>query len=148
MRSVTLALALSTALLAGCASSAADKSTSPDKQDSIEADWRAAVAKELGNEDFDFLSLQNQAAVDCQRPETKDWIPTLALTGELSTTEVTLIGLQHACPAVADAFEAAVATVEAAEDPLDLVCGPDAELGADDQLKADMVCEAVRGKKG
>ena len=127
--------------LAACsdASAEADGRTTEER---AAAAWRADVEEALGAEVVDLDALAQQAAADCQRTDTAAWIPTLALSGDLvtSTTEVTRIGLEHACPTVADAFEAALAAVEAADDPLDLVCGPDAELAGEDALKAEMVC--------
>jgi hypothetical protein len=141
MRLRILAALLLLPVLAACsdASAEADHSTAEEK---LAAGWRADVEEALGTEVVDFDAIAQQAATDCQRTDTGAWIPTLALSGELSTsaTEVTRIGLEHACPSVADAFEAALAAVESTEDPLDLVCGPDAELGGEDALKADLVC--------
>lgn len=141
MRLRILAVLLLLPTLAACsdASAEADATSAEEKAQTA---WRAEVQEALGTEVVDLDAIAQQAALDCQRTDTAAWIPTLALSGDLETsaTDVTRIGLEHACPSVADAFEAALAAVEAADDPLDLVCGPDAELSGEDALKADLVC--------
>ncbi|MCP3421880.1 hypothetical protein [Nocardioides pinisoli] len=104
------------------------------------ADWQAALEAELGTDTFDFAALQQAAAADCVRTDAGDWAVELALSGDLSTSALTRIGLEHACGDVVPAFDEAVATVERAADPLELVCGPDAELSAEAALSADLVC--------
>lgn len=104
------------------------------------ADWRAAVEDELGTDTFDFAALQQTAAADCVRTDTADWTVELAMSGDLSTSALTRIGLEHACSDVVAAFDEAVAAVEQAADPLDLVCGPGVELSAEAALSADLVC--------
>ena len=117
---------------------AAAEST-PDDDEGL-ADWRAAVEDELGTDTFDFAALQQSAAADCVRTDAADWTVELALSGDLSTSGLTRIGLEHACSDVVAAFDEAVATVEQATDPLDLVCGPGVELSAEAALSADLVC--------
>ncbi|MGF9753961.1 hypothetical protein AAII07_02070 [Microvirga sp. 0TCS3.31] len=104
------------------------------------ADWESALEDELGTGTFDFATLRQTAAADCVRTDAGDWTVELALSGDLSTSTLTRIGLEHACPDVVAAFDEAVATVEQAVDPLDLVCGPDVELSAEAALSADLVC--------
>lgn len=104
------------------------------------ADWQAALEAELGTDTFDFASMQQAAAADCVRTDAGDWAVELALSGDLSTSALTRIGLEHACGDAVPAFDEAVATVERAADPLELVCGPDAELSAEAALSADLVC--------
>jgi hypothetical protein len=116
---------------AGAASRAGDEAL---------ADWEAALADELGTGTFDFAALRQAAAADCVRTDATDWTVELALSGDLSTSSLTRIGLEHACADVVPAFDEAVATVEQAADPLDLVCGPDVELSGEAALSADLVC--------
>lgn len=104
------------------------------------ADWQSALEGELGTDTFDFAALQQAAAADCVRTDAGDWAVELALSGDLSTSALTRIGLEHACSDVVPAFDEAVATVERAADPLELVCGPDADLSAEAALSADLVC--------
>jgi hypothetical protein len=104
------------------------------------ADWRAALEEELGTDTFDFAALQQAAAADCTRTDAAAWTVELALSGDLSTSALTRVGLEHACADVVPAFDEAVAAVEQAADPLDLVCGPDVELPAEAALTADLVC--------
>jgi hypothetical protein len=109
-------------------------------EDEALADWEAALADELGTGTFDFAALRQAAAADCVRTDAADWTVELALSGDLSTSTLTRIGLEHACADVVPAFDEAVATVEQAADPLDLVCGPDVELSGEAALSADLVC--------
>lgn len=104
------------------------------------ADWRAALEDELGTDAFDFAALQQTAAADCVRTDAGDWTVELALSGDLSTSALTRIGLEHACSDVVAAFDEAVAAVDRAADPLELVCGPHVELSAEAALSADLVC--------
>ena len=104
------------------------------------ADWRTALEDELGTDTFDFAALQQTAAADCVRTDAGDWTVELALSGDLSTSALTRIGLEHACSDVVAAFDEAVVAVEQAADPLELVCGPDVELSAEAALSADLVC--------
>jgi hypothetical protein len=104
------------------------------------ADWRTALEDELGTDTFDFAALQQTAAADCVRTDAGDWTVELALSGDLSTSTLTRIGLEHACSDVVAAFDEAVVAVEQAADPLELVCGPDVELSAEAALSADLVC--------
>lgn len=108
--------------------------------DEVLADWRAALEDELGTDTFDFAALQQAAAADCVRTDAGDWAVELALSGDLSTSALTRIGLEHACGDVVRAFDEAVTIVEQAADPLELVCGPDVELSAEAALSADLVC--------
>jgi hypothetical protein len=143
MRLRILAALLLLPALAGCSDASAE-ADGRSAEERAEAAWRADVEEALGTDVVDLDAIARQAAIDCQRTETSAWLPTLALSGDLATsaTEVTRLGLEHACPSVADAYEAALAAVEAADDPLDLVCGPDAELDGEDALKAELVCAA------
>jgi hypothetical protein len=104
------------------------------------ADWESALEEELGTGTFDFAALRQAAAADCVRTDAGDWTVELALSGDLSTSTLTRIGLEHSCADVVPAFDEAVATVEQAADPLDLVCGPGVELSAEAALSADLVC--------
>ncbi|GAB3026472.1 hypothetical protein GCM10011376_13050 [Nocardioides flavus (ex Wang et al. 2016)] len=104
------------------------------------AEWRAALEDELDTDTFDFAALQQSAAADCARTDAASWTVELALSGDLSTSDLTRIGLEHACAEVVPAFDEAVAAVEQAADPLELVCGPGVELPAEAALSADLVC--------
>lgn len=144
MRALVLALALLVPALAGCSGGeAATPSASSNvvEEDAAEtAEWRAAVEEHLGTDVFDFLALQQAAALDCQRTDASSWSVELALSGDVSTSALTRIGLEHACGDVVEAFDAGLAAVEQADDPLGLVCGPDVRLSSEDALKADLVC--------
>lgn len=113
---------------------------SVQREDAEVAEWRTAVADELGTDAFDFLALQQAAAVDCQRTQASAWTVELALSGDVSTSALTRIGLEQACADVVPAFDEGLATVEQADDPLDLVCGPGVRLSSQDSLRADLVC--------
>jgi hypothetical protein len=114
--------------------------TASRAEDEALADWQSALEDELGTGTFDFATLRQTATADCVRTDVRDWTVELALSGDLSTSSLTRIGLEHACADVVPAFDEAVATVEQAADPLDLVCGPDVELSAEAALSADLVC--------
>ena len=141
MSSHLLAVLLTFPALTACAGASADEETATDTE-RAEAAWRTDVEEALGTGTFDFEAIAGQAAADCQRTTPAAWIPTLAMSGDLSTAtvDVTRIGLQHACPEVAEAFDAALGEVESAPDPLDLVCGDGVRLEGEDALKADLVC--------
>jgi hypothetical protein len=141
--SALLAVLLLPALAAcGSGAGATTEASGPASraEDAALADWEAALADELGTGTFDFAALRQTAAADCVRTDAGDWTVELALSGDLSTSSLTRIGLEHACADVVPAFDEAVATVEQAADPLDLVCGPDVELSAEAALSADLVC--------
>ena len=145
MRALALLLVLLAPALAACSgggeATPAKAEAAAHEEDQAVADWRAAVEDELGTDTFDFAALQQTAAADCVRTDAGDWTVELALSGDLSTSSLTRIGLEHACADVVPAFDEAVATVEQAADPLDLVCGPDIELSAEAALSADLVCD-------
>jgi hypothetical protein len=124
----------------GADATAGASGTTPRAEDEALADWESALEDELGTGTFDFAALRQAATADCVRTDAGDWTVELALSGDLSTSSLTRIGLEHACPDVVPAFDEAVATVEQAADPLDLVCGPDVELSAEAALSADLVC--------
>lgn len=146
LRSLALAVLLVPALAAcsggdgdaGQGSGTASQASQSESQEA--AEWRAALEEELGTDTFDFAALQQAAAADCARTDAAAWTVELALSGDLSTSALTRVGLEHACADVVPAFDAAVATVEQAADPLDLVCGPGVELPAEAALTADLVC--------
>jgi hypothetical protein len=144
MRAFVLALALLVPAVAGCSEGEAAAPAASDnvvEGDAAEtAEWRAAVEEHLGTDVFDFLALQQAAALDCQRTDESSWSVELALSGDVSTSALTRIGLEHACADVVEAFDAGLAAVERADDPLDLVCGPGVRLSSEDALKADLVC--------
>lgn len=147
MRALVLALALLAPALAGCsggeaATPAASSSNVVEEDAAATAEWRTDVEEHLGTDVFDFLALQQAAALDCQRTDASSWSVDLALSGDVSTSALTRIGLEHACADVVEAFDAGLAAVERADDPLDLVCGPDVRLSSEDALKADLVCAA------
>jgi hypothetical protein len=121
------------------ATTEASSTASGAEQEAL-ADWESALEGELGTGTFDFAALRQAAAADCVRTDAGDWTVELALSGDLSTSTLTRIGLQHACAEVVPAFDEAVDTVEQAADPLDLVCGPEVELSAEAALSADLVC--------
>jgi hypothetical protein len=142
LRRALLAVLLLPALAAcgGGADATTEASGTASRTDAALADWESALADELGTGTFDFAALRQAAAADCVRTDAGDWTVELALSGDLSTSTLTRIGLEHACADVVPAFDEAVATVEQAADPLDLVCGPDVELSAEAALSADLVC--------
>jgi hypothetical protein len=147
MRALVLALALLVPALSACSGGDASASGQDgavrevaQKEDEATAAWRAAVADELGTDAFDFAALQANAAVDCQRTDAAAWGVHLALSGDTATSALTRIGLEHACSDVVPAFDKGVTAVEGAADPLDLVCGPGADLSSEDALKAEIVC--------
>ena len=144
MRALALALVLLAPTLAACSgggdTAPARAETSAHQEDEHVAEWRAAIEDELGTDTFDFASLQQEAAVDCLRTDAGSWTVDLALSGDVATSALARIGLEHACPDVVPAFDEAVAAVEGATDPLDLVCGPGVELGSEDALRAELVC--------
>lgn len=146
MRALVLALALLVPALAGCAGGEAAtpviSGNVVEEDAAATAEWRADVEGHLGTDVFDFLALQQAAALDCQRTDASSWSVELALSGNVSTSALTRIGLEHACADVVEAFDAGLAAVEQADDPLDLVCGPDVRLSSQDALKADLVCGA------
>ncbi|KRE95528.1 hypothetical protein ASG76_07780 [Nocardioides sp. Soil774] len=144
MRALLPALALVLTALSACsaeAEEAPEQSANPvQREDATAAEWRADLAAELGTDAFDFLALQQAAAVDCQRTDAGAWAVELALSGDVSTSALTRIGLEHACADVVAAFDEGLAAVEQAGDPLDLVCGPGVRLSSQDRLRADLVC--------
>ncbi|NPD04881.1 hypothetical protein HN031_09330 [Nocardioides sp. zg-1308] len=144
MRALALALALIVPALAACSGGDEDPSGAASavahEEDQALAEWRSAVEAELGSDSFDFASIQQDAAVDCLRTDSSAWTVELALSGDVATSGLTRVGLEHACGDVVPAFDEALAAVEAAADPLELVCGPDVELSAEDSLKAELVC--------
>ena len=143
LRSLVLAVLLVPAL-AACSGGTDDGSSTGDggapSEDAALVEWRTAIEDELGSDTFDFAALQQSAATDCLRTTAGDWTVELALSGDLSTSDLTRVGLEHACADVVPAFDEAVAAVEAATDPLDLVCGPGVELAGEAALSADLVC--------
>lgn len=141
MRFHLIAALLALPTLTACSGASADEEAGADAE-RVAASWQAEVEETLGTTTVDFEAVTRQAAADCRRTSAAAWVPTLVMSGDLSTasTEVTRIGLEHACPEVAEAFDAAVAEVEVAGDPLELVCGPDAVLEGEDALKAELVC--------
>ena len=129
--------------LAACSDGAADAApgaTAAAQEERALAAWQADVEAELGADTFDFAALQQAAGVDCQRTDAQSWTVGLALSGDVSTSALTRIGLEHACADVLPAFDEAIAAVQGASDPLALVCGPGVELGAEDALAADLAC--------
>lgn len=145
LRSLVLAVLLVPALAAcsggdGAGEAGGTASQASQSESQEVAAWRAALEEELGTDTFDFAALQQAAAADCARTDAAAWTVELALSGDLSTSDLTRVGLEHACADVVPAFDEAVATVEQAADPLDLVCGPGVELPAEAALTADLVC--------
>jgi hypothetical protein len=144
MRALALSVVLLAPALAACSGSDAGADAKAEtvarQEDERVAAWRTAVEDELGSDGFDLATLQQDAARDCLRTDVSAWTVELALSGDVSTSTLTRIGLEHACPDVVPAFDEAVAAVAGAADPLDLVCGPGVELGSEDALKADLVC--------
>ena len=144
MRALALLLVLLAPALAACSgggeATPAKAEAAAHEEDQAVADWRAAVEDELGTDTFDFEALRQGAAVDCLRTDVRSWTVELALSGDVATSGLARIGLEHACADVVPAFDEAVTTVEEAADPLDLVCGPGVELSSEDALRADLVC--------
>ena len=143
MRAFALLLVLLLTALTACSgeddAAPAAQNVSQEEDEAV-AEWRRAVAAELGTDTFDFASIQQSAAVDCLRTDATAWTVELALSGDVATSGLTRVGLQHACADVVPAFEEAVASVERAADPLDLVCGPGVELTSEDALRAELAC--------
>ena len=144
MRLLAALLVLFSPALAACSGSAVDAraeaaSTAADDEARALAQWRADVEAELGADTFDFDALRQAAVVDCTR-DAQSWTVGLALSGDVSTSALTRVGLEHACPDVVPAFDEAVAAVEQAGDPLDLVCGPGVELASEHALTAELAC--------
>ena len=144
MRALLPALALVLTTLSACSAEAGEAPEQPtnvvQREDAGAEQWRADLAAELGTDTFDFLALQQAAALDCQRTDATAWAVELALSGDVSTSALTRIGLEHSCADVVGVFDDGLAAVEQAGDPLDLVCGPDVPLSAEDRLRADLVC--------
>jgi hypothetical protein len=143
LKAVLLAVLLVPSLAAcggGADATTEASGTATRAEDAALADWESALEDELGTGTFDFAALRQAAAADCVRTDAGDWTVELALSGDLATSALTRIGLEHACSDVVPAFDEAVATVEQAADPLDLVCSPDVELSAEAALSADLVC--------
>lgn len=144
MRALALLLVLLVPALSACSGgdepAAGTATTVSQEEDEALVAWRADVEAELGADTFDFDALQQDAAVDCQRTDVAAWTVELALSGDVATSELTRIGLEHACGDVLPAFDEARAAVEESADPLELVCGPGVELSAEDALRADLVC--------
>lgn len=142
LRHLVLAALLVPSLAACGGGDAASGSSAeaPRTEDAAVAEWRTAIEDELGSDTFDFAALQQTAAADCLRTTAGEWTVELALSGDLSTSDLTRVGLEHACADVVPAFDEAVATVESAADPLDLVCGPGVELSDEAALGAELVC--------
>jgi len=140
MRAVTVALALLLPALAACSSADAKESPAPTDQEQAIAAWEADVAETLGSDAFDFAALQQQAAVDCARTDVTQWTVTLALSGARSSTDLTRVGLTHACPDVVTSYDAALKAVDSAADPMTLVCAPGVELDPADAALAEMAC--------
>ena len=144
MRALALLLVLLAPGLAACSgggeATPAKAEAAAHEEDQAVADWRAAVEDELGTDTFDFEALRQGAAVDCLRTDVRSWTVELALSGDVATSGLTRVGLEHACADVVPAFDEAVAAVEEVADPLDLVCGPGVELSSEDALRADLVC--------
>ena len=91
--------------------------TASQAEEAALADWQSALEDELGTGTFDFAALRQAAAADCVRTDAGDWTVELALSGDLATSTLARIGLEHACADVVPAFDEAVATVEQAADP-------------------------------
>lgn len=125
---------------AGAADAPGGASAAEKEEERQLAAWEADVAAELGADTFDFDALRQAAATDCLRTDPSTWTVGLALSGDVSTSALTRIGLEHACPDVVPAFDEGVVAVEGASDPLDLVCGPEVELDPVDALAADLAC--------
>jgi len=144
MRLIALLLVLLAPALTACSGDGggddARVEAAAHEEDQAVAEWRAAVEDELGTDTFDFESLRQAAAVDCMRTDVQSWTVELALSGDVATSGLTRVGLEHACADVVPAFDEAVATVQESADPLDLVCGPGVELSSEDALRADLVC--------
>lgn len=144
MRLIALLLVLLAPALTACSGGSGGgvgrAETVAHEEDQAVVEWRAAVEEELGTDTFDFEALRQRAAVDCMRTDAQAWMVELALSGDVATSGLTRVGLEHACPDVVPAFDEAVATVQDSADPLDLVCGPGVELSSEDALRADLVC--------
>lgn len=140
MRPVIAALTLLVPALVACSSSDAQEPAAPTAQERTVAAWESDVEEALGSDAFDIATLQQQATADCTRTDVERWTVSLALSGSRSSTDLTRIGLTHACPDVVEAYDEAVDSVDAAADPLVLVCGPGVEMSDADAQLAEMVC--------
>jgi hypothetical protein len=73
MRALALALALLVPALAGCsggeAATPAVSGNVVEEDAASTAEWRSDVEEHLGTDVFDFLALQQAAALDCQRTD-------------------------------------------------------------------------------
>ena len=140
MRRATVALALLLPALAACSSSNAEEAAEQSLAEQAATAWESDVEEALGSETVDMPALQQQAAADCERTSAELWTVSLALSGARSATDLTRIGLTHACPDVVAAYDEAVETVDAAADPLTLACKPGVEMTAADAQLAEMAC--------
>jgi len=144
MRALALLLVLLAPALTACsdgdAGAAEPSAGGAAEEEQALAQWQADVEAELGSDSFDLATLQQAAAVDCMRTDVESWTVGLALSGDVSTSTLTRIGLEHACADVVPAFDEAVAAVEESADPLDLVCGPGVDLTSADALAAELAC--------
>ncbi len=143
MRSLISILAVSAFALTACSGADAEPTKTEEttaKVDEAVAAWEDAL-DEATNGTVDFAIHQQDTAVACQRTERKDWIVDFALGGmPTAGTDVVLLGLEHACPDVAQVYAAAIDEVGAAPDPKSLVCADPKQFGTEDQLKLQIAC--------
>ncbi len=140
MRAVLLTLVLLIPALSACSGGDAKEPSTSTDQDQVVTAWKADAAKELGTENFDFAALEQQASVDCMRSTVDQWTVVMAMSGARSSTDLTRVGLKHACPAAMKAYDKAGKIVDSTDDPMSLVCGPDVVLSDADAQAARLVC--------
>jgi hypothetical protein len=98
MRVLALLLVLLAPALAACSgggdATSGKAGTVAHEEEQAVADWRAAAEAELGTDTFDFEALRQGAAVDCMRTDVRSWTVELALSGDVSTSGLTRVGLR------------------------------------------------------
>ena len=141
MRVVTVVLTLLLPALVACSSGTdTESSASTEQEQQAVAAWKTDAEKVLGSDAFDFAALEMQAGADCLRTDVESWTVPLALAGARTATDLTRVGLTHACPKVVDVYDEAVQVVDSTPDPLTLVCAPDVVVSSDDAPAAEMAC--------
>ena len=142
MRVVTVVLTLLLPALVACSSGTDTESSASasTEQERAVAAWKTDAEKVLGSDAFDFAALEMQAGADCLRTNVESWTVPLALAGARTATDLTRVGLTHACPKVVDVYDEAVQVVDSTPDPLTLVCAPDVVVSSDDAPAVEMAC--------
>ena len=141
MRTLLTTIALSALALTGCSSADAEpEKDSSAKVDEATAQWQDAL-DEATRGTIDFATHRHETAASCQRTERNDWIVDFALGGlPTAGADVTLLGLEHACPEVAGVYTATIDEVKSAADPKSLVCKDPSAFDTEEQLKLEIAC--------